>query len=92
MSNYSDLKDEVKRLNDKYCKNSKNELVINRAYGGFEVLLKAKTGKNGKKLKSGLGSGAVSITYGHDTSLNTLNSLYKSESRGWLQSTIKHYK
>lgn len=91
MARYNDLKFEVDRLNNKYCSKSKNELVIDRAYGGYDVHLRAKTGKNGKLLKTALGSGATSICGGHGTANETLSDLYKSESRGWLQNTIKQY-
>ena len=80
-----DLENEVNRLNEKYCKYGKNKLVINRAYGGFAVYLTGKT--NNKGLKSAV----IDVTDGHDTIKNTLNSLYKIESKGWLHSDIKYY-
>lgn len=83
--NYNDLQREVDRLNEKYCKYRKNKLVVSKAYGGFAVYL------TGKTKDKGLKTAVIDITDGHDTIKNTLNSLYKVESKGWLQSDIKYY-
>ena len=88
-----DLQAEIKRLNAKYCKNTKNKLDISQAYGGYEVVLTGKRFKNNprKWRKGSLGSGQSSVTCGHDSATKTLNSLYKAESKGWLRSSIKYY-
>ena len=93
MATKKDLQKQVDYLNNKYCKRTKNELKISQAYGGYQVVLTGKTYKRGKKTfyrKGSLGSGVVDIGNSwHDTANNTLNGLYKAESRGWLQSQIK---
>ena len=96
MATKKDLQEHVKHLNEKYCKNTKNKLVISQAYGGYSVVLTGKTYKRGKKTfyrKHSLGSAVVGVGNDwHDTATNTLNGLYKAESRGWLQSQIKYRK
>ena len=91
MATKRELEIEVERLNEKYCKRGKNEFAISYAYGGYEVVLTGKRDKKGNYKKGSLGSGVASITDGHDSATNTLNSLYKSESRNWLQSQVKYY-
>lgn len=94
MATKKDLEYEVKRLNERYCKNTKNHLVIKQAFGGYSVMLTGKTYKRGKKTfwrKGSLGSGGVNVGNGyHDTATNTLNGLYKAEARGWLQKDIRY--
>lgn len=91
MATIKDLKNEVERLNRNYCKLKKVKFDISYAYGGYEIVLKAKENKNGTLKKTRLGSGCASITDGHDTATNTLNALWKSEARGWLQNSIRFY-
>lgn len=91
MATKKDLFKEIDRLNKKYCKGGKNRLVVSQAYGGYQVCLTGKKKKSGGYYKGSLNSGCASITNGHDTATNTLNSLYKSDSRGWLSSDIKYY-
>jgi len=88
-----DLQAEVRRLNAKYCKNTKNKLDISQAYGGYQVVLTGKKHKNNprKWRKGSLGSAQSNVTYGHDTATKTLNSLYQADSKGWLRSSIKHF-
>lgn len=92
MATKRDLQYEVDRLNNKYCKNTKNKLSISQAYGGYSVELVGKRNKRtGKLLKGAMsGSGYVGNQY-HDTATNTLMSLYKAESRGWVKSAIKSH-
>ena len=89
MANYKDLQREVDRLNNKYCKRTKNELTISRAYGGYCVMLVGKRNKRTGRLLKGAMTGAswVGNQY-HDTATNTLNSLYIADSRGWVKSVI----
>lgn len=93
MATKKDLQNEIKRLNVKYCKNTKNKIDIDQAYGGYQVVLTGKKFKNNTKkyYKNSLGSGCASLTYGYGTATNALNDLYKSESKGWLKSSIRHY-
>ena len=93
MATKKDLYLEVKRLNDKYCKKTKNKIGISEAYGGYQVVLTGKKKKNSysKYLKNSLGSGCASITYGYGSARSVLSDLYKSDSKGWLKSSIKHH-
>jgi hypothetical protein len=90
MATYRDLQDEVKEMNEKYCKKGRVEMRVQRAYGGYQVQLVSKYDKKGRPLSS-LGSGCASITSGFDTAKETLADLYKSNSKGWLVSDIKFY-
>ncbi len=92
MATYKDLQAEVDRLNSKYCKHTRNELAVERAYGGYAVILTAKRDKrNGKRLKGSMqGASDVGNQY-HDSATNTLTGLYKAESRGWVKSSIKSH-
>lgn len=94
MATKKDLCREVARLNDKYCKNTKNHLVVGEAYGGYEVQLRGKEYKRGKKTfrRKGSLSGAVSIgNQYHDTATKTLEGLCKADSRGWVKNQIRYY-
>lgn len=84
----------VEHLNNKYCKNTKNHLVVSQAYGGYSVELTGKyykRGSNYHRVKNSI-SGAASIgnPY-HDTATNTITSLLKADSRGYIKSAIRHY-
>lgn len=89
-----DLQLEVNYLNDKYCRNTSNHLVIHQAYGGYCVGLTGKTYKKGNKIryyKNSIGGGMVPIGNDwHDTARNTIIGLQKSDSRGWIKNTIRH--
>ena len=94
MATKKDLQCVVSDLNNKYCKNTKNHLVINQAYGGYSVLLTGKTYKRGGKThyrKDSLRSAAINIgnSY-HDTATKTIEGLYKADSRGWIKHEIKY--
>lgn len=90
MATKKDLQYEVDRLNNKYCKNTKNKLTISQAYGGYSVELVGKRHKKTHRLLKGAMSGSSSVgNQYHDTATNTLMGLYKAESRGWIKSTIK---
>ncbi len=92
MATFRDLKDEVSRLNRKYCKNTKNYLDIDRAYGGYQIVLTGKRCKNKPKWrKNSLGSGCASVTTGYPSATKALSDLYRADSRGWLRSSIRHY-
>ena len=95
MATKRDLQNYVNELNKKYCKNTKNELVIHQAYGGYSVELTGKTYKHGNRTywrKGSIGSGCASVGNDyHDTATNTLNALYKADSRGWVKSTIRNH-
>ena len=66
MARKSALEIEVERLNEKYCKHTKNKLVLDKAYGGVQVCLRSKNRKGGQ----------VDITTGHLTPQKTLQKLY----------------
>ena len=91
MATRTELFAEVKRLNSKYCKNTKNKLVVDRAYGGYQVGLTGKRYKNNSHKWRGIGSGMASVTTSHQSATRTLNDLYASDSKGYLKSKIKHY-
>lgn len=82
------LETEINRLNEKYCKNTKNELKLYGAYGGYKVGLTGKKCKGAANRYRGLGSGMTDITYGYSTPKDVLNDLYKSDSKGWLKYKI----
>lgn len=92
MATLKDLQREVDRLNEKYCKNTANELVINRSYGGYAVQLTGKTYKKGNTYYNRGMSGAARIGNQYsDTATKTLEGLYNAESRGWLKNDVKIY-
>ncbi len=94
MANKKDLQAEVNRLNEKYCKNTKNHLVIHEANGRYTVELTGKEYKRGNKFyrRKGSISGTASIGQDwHDTATNTLKNIHQAESRGWVRSTIKQH-
>lgn len=94
MATKKDLQDAVKYFNNKYCKNTKNHLVISQAYGGYCVGLTGKRNKRtGKPLKNSVGTGFCSVGANdwHDTASNTIEGLYKADSRGWMKNQIRHY-
>ncbi len=94
MATKKDLQREVDRLNEKYCKNTKNHLVVSEAYGGYAVELEGKYYKRGNKFfkRKGAMSGAASIGNDyHDTATKTLASLLKADSKGWVKNSIRHY-
>lgn len=93
MPNKKDLEDLVDFYNKKYCKHTKNELVVHRAYGGYCVELTGKRNKRtGRPLKGSIGTGCADVgnPY-HDSASKTIEGLYKADSRGWLKSTIRQH-
>ncbi len=96
MATKKDLQNEVNRLNAKYCKNTKNHLVIDKDYGcDFSVGLTGKTYKRGNKIyyrKDSLGSFCASIGTGYyKTATDALSALYKADARGWIKNSILYY-
>ena len=93
MANRKDLENLVDFYNKRYCRNTKNELTIHKAYGGYCVELTGKRNKRtGRWLKGSLGSGVADVgnPY-HDTATKTIEGLYKADSRGWLKSAIRSH-
>ena len=92
MATKRDLQREVERLNDRYCKYTKNKLAISQAYGGYSVELVGKRNKRTHQLLKGAmhGSASVGNAY-HDTATNTLSGLYKADARGWVKSAVHAY-
>ena len=91
MATKKELREEIDRLNKKYCRNTKNKLVLGSAYGGYQVQLTGKRYKNNPHKWRGIGSGVSSMTYGFQSAKNTLSDLHEIDSKGYLQSRIKHY-
>lgn len=93
MATKKDLEDYVAELNRKYCKNTKNHLVIDQAYGRqYQVCLTGKSYFRGSKehLRKGGLRGYLPVTPYHDTATNTINKLYREVANGYLQQTIKY--
>ena len=80
MASKKDLYSEVDRLNKKYCSTTKNKLVVDKAYGGYQVCLTGKRYKNNPHKWRGIGSGCSGITH-----------LYRAESKGELRSKVRFY-
>ena len=91
MATKKELFAEVNRFNTKYCRSGKNKLTVSQAYGGYQVQLTGKEKKAGGYYKGSLGSGRASVTQGYGNATQTLNALYKSDSKGWLRSNINYY-
>lgn len=85
-----DLYAEVERLNEKYCKKTKNKLCIGCAYGGYQVQLTGKERKDGKGF-IGLGTACMNITRGYKTVDETLFELYRCDSLGDVESMVKYF-
>lgn len=90
----SDLNGEVKRLNKKYCKNTKNHLVVDKNKLGYSVNLTGKPDKRFKdgrhKRKGSLGSGQVRVSgYYSGTKREVKNRLLQNEKDGTLRRIIK---
>lgn len=93
MATKKDLQNAVDFYNERYCKKTKNMLAISQAYGGYAVVLTGKRNrKTGRPLVGSIGTGHANVgnSY-HDTATNTLNGLYKADSRGYLKSSIEFY-
>lgn len=90
----SDLNNEVKRLNKKYCRNTKNHLVIDKNGYGYSVNLTGKPDrryKDGRHLRKGsLGSGQVRVSgYYSGTKSEVKSRLLENERDGTLKRIIK---
>lgn len=86
-----DLEYEVSRLNKKYCKNTKHELRVQGAYGGYQVQLTGKRRKDGKGWRGYIGSGAADMTRGFQNPRSTLKELMDSDSKGELKRRITYW-
>lgn len=89
MATKRDLLREIDWFNKKYCKGRPNKFALSEAYGGYQVVLTGKKRKDGHYYKGSLGSGAASITNGYDSPSNTLNDLYRKDSKGWILMDVK---
>ena len=89
----SDLYRTVADYNNIYCKNTKNKLTVQGAYGGYKIGLTGKPDRRFKKrfswLRGSLGSGVADVTYGYDTASRTLDKLNASARSGELARKIK---
>lgn len=84
-----DLKCEVAKLNEKYCKDTKNEFVVSQAYGGCRVELTGKCKKGGGWVEGSLGSGCSSITNGYQSARQTFYDLCVYDSKGGIERAIQ---
>ena len=94
MATKKDLFNAVARLNNKYCKNTKNHLVVHQSYNGYSVELTGKDYMRGNKWHRVKGSMSGSVGIGnqwHDTATNTLRSLYEADSRGWIRNAVRQH-
>ena len=88
----SDLNSEVDRLNKKYCKNTKNHIVVDKNGYGYSMNLTGKTYKRGKKRfwkKGSIGSGQVRLTGLGKTKRETLERIRFEEETGNLKRIIR---
>lgn len=83
----------VDSLNKKYCANSKNYLIIDEAYGGYQIMLTGKKDKRTKNkfIKNSLESGREFITYGHHPINTTYQYLLQQDGKGAVLNTIKYH-
>ena len=91
MAKLKDLQFEVDFINNKYCKNTKNHLVIGKENGAYVVGLAGKKVKHGNDVsycKGSLGSRFHQITP-YDNASNTILDLYKKDSHGLLKYVIQ---
>lgn len=87
MKRYEDtLQSEVNRLNEKYCKNTKNHLVVDVGNGGKAVKIEGKKRSDGKGYR-GVGKNGIQLT-GHESQSETLKELWRRDSKGWLKNDI----
>lgn len=90
----SDLNSEVARLNNKYCKRTKNHLVIDHNGYGYSVNLTGKPDRRSKKkrktLKGSLGTAQVRVSgYYSGTKKQVLARLQQNEEDGTLKRIIR---
>ena len=89
-----DLYAAVAEYNNRFCKHTKNELMVSGAYGGYGINL---TGKRDKRYKSpkwrkgSLRSGQTNITYGYDSARNVLTALHNEARSGNLKRKISYW-
>lgn len=95
MATYKELKEDVEFLNNKFCKNSKNELIVRRAYGGYRVELTGKQDKRYKKkyktLKGSIGTGSTEVTRGFDTASKTKTELWEKARSGAIKRKVSYW-
>lgn len=76
-----DLQKQVDYLNERYFKNSVDKLVVDQAYGGYQVNLTGKRNKDGSWKKHSTGSGRKCVTYGYLTAREVSDKLDNLEYR-----------
>ena len=93
MTTKQDLQKEVNRLNRKYCKNTKNHLVIDKNGFGYSVNLTGKQDKRYKRFstrKGSLGTAQVRVSgYYSGTKSEVKQRLLKNERDGSLRRIIR---
>lgn len=84
-----ELQSAVDSLNNQYCKKTKNELYLQKAYGGYQVQITGKKRKDGRGFL-GMGSARKDVTCGFQSVRDTMTELLHSAVRGDLKSHIDH--
>ena len=85
----------VDDYNKRYCKNTKNELCLSGAYGGYGIRLTGKRDNRYKKTirwrKSSLRSGQTDVTYGYKSASKVLDEFYGMVRMGGLKRKIDYW-
>ena len=85
----------VDDYNKRYCKKTKNELVLTGAYGGYGIRLTGKKDKRCKKTvrwrKGSLRSGQTDVTYGYQSPSKVLDEFHGIVRTGGLKRKIKYW-
>lgn len=70
------VEEAVANLNKSYMKNSKNEFLVSKAYGGCKIVITGKSKKvRGERTWLGMGSAQADVTYGYMSPKETLAQL-----------------
>ena len=84
----------VDDYNKRYCKNTKNELCLSGAYGGYGIRLTGKRDNRYKKYprwrKGSLRSGQSDVTYGYKSASKVLDEFYGMVRMGGLKRKIDY--
>lgn len=91
-----DLNREVNRLNKKYCKNTRNHLVVGKNGNGYSVNLTGKPDKRYKgswhRLKGSMGTSEARVSgYYSGTKSEVKTRLLQNEKDGTLKRIIKNH-
>lgn len=75
---------EIAELNDKYCRDTKNKLIVTQSSGGYRVQL------TGKTAVDGLCDYAYDVTFGNLPARRVLELIRMRDRSGSLQAKISH--